>query len=70
VARTTTVVYSDRGFWALSDAFGVWLAYLVEELERQNAQTDRSQPLPPAGMPLLLSPTSGRTSGPKPQLSS
>ena len=25
----------ERGFWALDDAFAVWLAYLVEEIDRR-----------------------------------
>jgi hypothetical protein len=32
MSSTTTVVVGDRGFWALDDAFAVWLAYLVESI--------------------------------------
>ena len=35
MSRTTTVVVGERGFWALDDAFAVWLAYVVEEIDRQ-----------------------------------
>lgn len=34
VSKTTTMELGDRLFWALDDAFGVWLAYLVEEIDR------------------------------------
>lgn len=34
MSRMTTVRVGQRGFWALDDAFGVWLAYVVEEIER------------------------------------
>ncbi len=35
VSKSTTVVVGERGFWALDDAFAVWLAYLVEEIDQQ-----------------------------------
>lgn len=34
MSRTTTLTYGTKGFWALDDAFGVWIAYLVEEIDR------------------------------------
>jgi len=37
VSRTTTVVVGERGFWALDDAFAVWLAYLVEQIGQRPA---------------------------------
>lgn len=40
VSQTTTVRYRDRHFWALDDAFAVWLAYLVEELEAGEVRSD------------------------------
>jgi hypothetical protein len=36
VSRTTTVTYGDRGFWALDDAFGVWMGYIVEEIDHEH----------------------------------
>ncbi len=35
MSKSTTVVVGERGFWALDDAFAVWLAYLVEEIDQQ-----------------------------------
>jgi hypothetical protein len=32
VSRTTTIQVGERGFWAPADVFGVWMAYLVEEI--------------------------------------
>ncbi len=40
MSRTTTLTVGDRGFWALNDAFGVWLAYMVEEIERDGGPED------------------------------
>lgn len=34
MSRATTVEYRDRQFWALDDAFAVWFAYLVDEIDR------------------------------------
>ncbi|MFC9435713.1 hypothetical protein [Nocardia sp. NPDC057030] len=33
MSRTTFVNIDGRGFWAVADAFGVWLAYLVEQID-------------------------------------
>ena len=42
MSRTTTVTVGDRGLWALNDAFGVWLAYMVEEIERDGGPEDHT----------------------------
>ncbi|MFI9386171.1 hypothetical protein [Kutzneria sp. NPDC052558] len=33
MSRSKTVVVGERGFWALDDAFDVWFAYLVEQID-------------------------------------
>lgn len=38
MSKTTVLTVGDRGFWALNDAFGVWLAYLAEEIEGDAAE--------------------------------
>jgi hypothetical protein len=40
MSRTTTFTVGDRGFWALADAFGVWVAYLVEEITRRGTASE------------------------------
>jgi len=35
MSRTTAITYNDRSLWPLVDALGVWPAYLVEEIARQ-----------------------------------
>lgn len=38
MSRTTSFNVGNRGFWALDDAFGVWLAYMIEEITRHEAE--------------------------------
>jgi len=33
MSRTTTVNRGDRHFWTWDDSFGVWMAYLAEEID-------------------------------------
>lgn len=33
----------EPGFWSLDDAFGVWLAYLVEEITRHGTASETWQ---------------------------
>lgn len=40
MSRTTTVTVGSRHFWAVDDAFGVWLGYLVEEVGDPAASPD------------------------------
>lgn len=40
MSGTTTIRMGERFFWAVDDACGVWLAYLVEEIARQGAESD------------------------------
>lgn len=40
MSRTTTVSFGDRKFWALSDAFGAWLAYLVEVADAHTTEPE------------------------------
>lgn len=35
MSKTTTIVVGERGFWTLDDAFAVWTAYLVEQIDQQ-----------------------------------
>lgn len=35
MSRTTVIACGKRGFWALDDVFSVWLAYVVEEIDRR-----------------------------------
>ncbi|MEU0540444.1 hypothetical protein ABZ319_11270 [Nocardia sp. NPDC005978] len=40
MSRTTFVNIDGRGFWALDDAFGAWLAYLVEQIDGNDRLPD------------------------------
>src|SRR4051812_37192052 len=40
VAGTTTVRLGDRMFWTWDDAFGVWMAYLADEIDRLDEVRD------------------------------
>jgi hypothetical protein len=41
MSKKTFVSYGDRVFWALSDAFAVWFAYLAEQVALSGAGDDR-----------------------------
>lgn len=39
MSRMTVIACGKRGFWVWDDVFSVWLAYVVEEIDRSNGDT-------------------------------